>query len=167
KFAAMIVDLQGKDLARAAGPRHGDGKQPDGPATDHRYCLSRDLTGQDRVHGVSKGIEHAGVVGRYLRIDLPDVRFGEFYVLGESAVGVDADDLHVLADVRFAGPALIALAAGDMHLRRHKIAFLDCGDVLAPGNDVPAEFMSGDQGRLDAVLRPLVPVINMEIGTAD
>jgi hypothetical protein len=39
-------------------------------------------------------------------MEFPDIRFGDDDVLGESSVGVDADDFHVLADVGFAGAAL-------------------------------------------------------------
>ncbi len=70
------------------------------------------------------GSRMRGVLARDRRIELPDIGLGNDDVFGEGAVGVDADDLHVLADVRFAGAALQALAAGDVHLGGDEVAFL-------------------------------------------
>ena len=58
------------------------------------------------------------------RVELPDIALGNDDVFGERAVGVDADDLHVLADVRLADAALQALAAGHVHLGGDEVAFL-------------------------------------------
>ena len=104
---------------------------------------------------------------RNRRIELPDVRLGDDDVLGECAVGVHADDLHVLADVRFADAALQALAAGHVHLGGDEVAFLDAGNFLAHGFDDAAELVPGNERRMNAALRPLVPLINMQVGAAD
>jgi len=92
---------------------------------------------------------------------------GDDNVLGERSVAVDADDFHVLADVGFAGAALQTLAAGHMHFGGHEIAFLDAGDFIAERDHLPAEFVSGDQRRMNASLSPAVPFIDVEIGAAD
>src|SRR5262249_48647293 len=107
QLAPVVVDLERKDLGGAAGPGHSDAEQPDGPATDHGHGFGRDLAGQHRVHGVAQRIEHAGIIRRNRRVDLPDVGLGNLHELGECAVGVYADDLYVLADVGFAGAALV------------------------------------------------------------
>ena len=100
-------------------------------------------------------------------IELPDIRFWNDHVFGEGAVSVDADDLHELADVGFAGAALEALAASHVHLGGNKIAFLDAGHFVAEGHDFAAELVPRDQRRMNAVLRPAVPLINVEIGATD
>ena len=88
-------------------------------------------------------------------------------VFGEGAVGVHADDLDVLADVRFADAALQALAAGHVHLGGDEIAFLHAGDLVADGLHRAAELVSGNERRMNAALRPLVPVVNVQVGAAD
>ena len=100
-------------------------------------------------------------------IELPDVGLGNDDVFCERAVGVDADDLHMLADVRLAGAALQALAAGHVHLGGNEVAFLNAGDFFAEGFDLAAELVSGDERRMNAALRPLVPLINVQVGAAD
>src|SRR2546423_10178289 len=112
------------------------------------------------MDGVAQRIEHAGIVGRNAGIDLPDVRFGDFYILGKSAVGVHADDLYVLADVGLTNATLEAFAAGYVHLGRNEVAFLYGSDVFAHRRDMPAEFVSGNKRPLDAALWPLVPAVD-------
>ena len=92
---------------------------------------------------------------------------GNDHVLGEGAVGVDADDLHMLADVRFADAALQALAASHVHLGGNEITFFDAGDLIAHGFDVAAELVAGNERGMNAALRPLVPLINVQVGAAD
>ncbi len=84
-----------------------------------------------------------------------------------SCVGVDADDLHVLADVGFAGAALQTLAAGDVHLGGNKIPFFYARDFIAERDDFPAEFVPGDERRVNTPLGPAVPLVNMEVSAAD
>ncbi len=69
------------------------------------------------MYGVAQRIEHTGVVGGDGRVDLPDIRFRNLHIFREGAVGIDADDLHMLADVGFTGAALVTLAARHVHLR--------------------------------------------------
>src|SRR5205085_11390661 len=108
-----------------------------------------------------------GVLDGDRGIELPDIRLRNDDVLSKSSVGVHADDLHVLADVRIAGAALHALAAGDMHFGGDKVAFAHRCHFIAHRGDVAAEFVPGDERRADASLRPAVPVVDMQVGTAD
>ncbi len=123
--------------------------------------------GQHGVHRVAQRIENGRVLRRDGRIELPDIRLGNDDVLGEGAVGVDADDLHVLADVRLAGAALQALAAGHVHLGGDEVARLHAGHFVAHGFDGAAELVAGNERRMNAALRPLVPLVNVQVGAAD
>src|SRR5271166_1724218 len=108
----MFVDLEREDLRRAAGAGDCNGEQSDRPAAGDGDALGSNLAGKHRVYRIAQRIENAGVLLWNRRIELPDVRFGDDDVLGERAVRVDADDLHVLADVGFPDAALQTLAAG-------------------------------------------------------
>jgi len=100
-------------------------------------------------------------------VELPDIWGGNFHELRECAVLIDADDAQVLADVRFAQPALVAVAAIHVHFGADEIALLDCGYFVADALDDAAEFVAQGQGRLDAPLRPAVPAVNVQVGSAD
>ncbi len=140
---------------------------PIGPHPVMATTFGGDLARQHGVHRVAQRVEDGRVLLGDRRVELPDVGLGNDDVLGEGAVGVDADDLHVLADVRLADTALQALAARDVHFSGDEVAFLDAGHFVADGLDRAAEFVTGNQGRMNAALRPLVPLINMQIGAAD
>ena len=75
------------------------------------------------------------------RIQLPDIRRRNLHELREGPVLIDPDNAQVLADVRFAEPALVAMSAIDVHLRAHKIARLDRADLVAHALDRAAKLM--------------------------
>ena len=102
------------------------------------------------MNSIPERIENGGVFLRNFRVEFPDVRFGDDDVFGEGAIGIDADDFHVLADVSFAGAALQALAACHVHLGGNEIAFLDAGHFVAERNHFATEFVPRDQRRVDA-----------------
>ena len=79
---------------------------------------------------------------------------GDYDESRECAVGVNSDNLHVLTDVRLANATLQTLAARHVHLRRDEIAFLYAGDFVADGRYLAAEFVAGNQRRMNALLRP-------------
>jgi hypothetical protein len=164
---AMLVDFDGEDGSRAHGFGDGDGEQADGSASGDGDSFGGNFSGENRVDGVAKRIEDRSVFSGNGGVELPDVRFGNDDVFGEGSVGVDADDLDVLADVGFAGAALQALAASDVHFGGDEVSLFDAGDFIAEGGDFAAELVAGDERRVNAVLRPAVPVVNVEVGAAD
>ena len=119
------------------------------------------------MNRVAERVKNGGVFLRDSRIELPDIRFRDDHVFRECAIAIYADNLHVLADVGFAGAALQALAASDVHFGGNKIAFPNAGDFVTEGDHFSAEFVARNQRRMDAVLRPAVPIVDVEIGTAD
>src|SRR5713226_8539110 len=167
ELAPVFVDFDREDGGCAYGSRYCNREQADGAAAGDGYSFRGDFPGQHRVHGVAQRIEDGSVLLRDGRIEFPNIRLGDDDVLGESSVAVDADDFHVLANVGFAGAALQALAAGHVHFGGYKITLLDAGDFIAERDHLAAEFVSGDQRRMNASLGPTVPFINVEIGAAD
>src|SRR5450631_379214 len=167
KLAPVFVDFDREDRGCAYGSCHGDREQPDGAAAGDGYSFCGDFSGEHRVYGIAQRIENGSVLLRSRRIEFPDIRLGDNDVLGKSSVGVDADDFHVLADMSFAGAALQTLAAGHVHFGGYEIAFLDAGYLIAERGHLAAEFVSGDQWRMNAPLRPAIPFIDVEIGAAN
>ena len=54
-----------------------------------------------------------------------------------------------------------------MHFGGNKASFFYAGDFIAVGHDLAAELVSGNKRRMNAVLRPAVPVVDMQVGAAD
>ncbi len=163
----MLVDLDRKHRGRADRLGDSNRKQADRPAARDGHALGSNLAGQNRVYRIAQRIENRRVIQWNRGIELPDIRFRNHHVFGERPIGVDADDLHLLADVRFARAALQAFAAGDVHFGGNKIAFLHARNFVAERGHLAAKFMPRNQRRMNAVLRPAIPVVNVQIGSAD
>jgi len=166
-LGAVLIHLNREYRRCADGLSHGNGKEPNWPTARDGNGFGRDLPGQHGMHGVAQRIENGRVVERNGGIELPDVRLRNHYVLGEGPVGVDADDLYVLADMGLASAALQTLSTGHVHFGGNEVALFHAGDFVAEGGDFPAEFVPGNQRRMNAFLRPSIPVINMQISSAD
>jgi len=67
----------------------------------------------------------------------------------------------------FAGAALQTLAASHMHLGGHEIALFDAGNFVAESRNFAAKLVSGNQRRMNPVLGPAVPLIDMQVRPAD
>ena len=112
----VFVNFNDENRGRTHGPRHRDGKQSDGAGASDGNSFGRDFSGKHGVHGVSQWIKNRGVLQRDGGIQFPDIRFRDDHVFGEGAVGVHANDFHVLANVGFAGATLQTFSACHMHL---------------------------------------------------
>src|SRR5579863_623353 len=67
----------------------------------------------------------------------------------------------------FASAAQQTLATSHVHLSRDEIAFLDARDLISKSHHLDAKFVARDERRMDALLRPAVPLVNVQVGTAD
>ena len=88
-------------------------------------------------------------------------------VLRERAGPVDADALRVLAEVPAAREAVAADAADDVALAVDQVALLEALDGGAHLLDHPDELVADDHRRLDGLLGPVVPVVDVDVGAAD
>ena len=98
---------------------------------------------------------------------LPEHSLRQGHVLRERPVPIDAEDAIILAHMRLSGATLEALATCDVRLGRNVIAHLDERHVRADFHDLAAHFMANDAWRMDAAVRPGIPIVNMGIGSAE
>ena len=73
----------------------------------------------------------------------------------------------VVAQVVATLDAHLADAAKQMPLARDVVADAEALDGRTDGDDLAGEFVADDARRLDAVLRPRVPVVDVQVRTAD
>ena len=104
---------------------------------------------------------------KLLAVVLPDHGLGHDDELCEGPVAIDAEDLRVLAHVRAARAAVEAHPARDVALGRDVVAANDGAHVLAHLDDGAGKLVTERQRRLDARLRPVVPLEDVQIGAAD
>src|SRR6202007_2250353 len=102
------------------------------------------------VNGVSQRIENCRIMFGNRRVQLPDIRRGNSHEFSKRAVKIDPDNFQVLANVRLAEAALVAVSAIQMHLRADEISGLNRRDFLAGTFYNSAKFMPKRNRRLDA-----------------
>ncbi len=116
------------------------------------------LPNGSKIAAISSGISSG--IGTTLRLRNADK-------LAERAGTVDADAERVAAQMPPARPAVAALAANDMAFARDALADMVLGDRRADLGDLAAEFMADDHRHGNSLLRPLVPVPDVNVRTAD
>src|SRR5215469_16678778 len=161
------IDIDRDDLRRAGRARDGDRHEPDRADARDDDALRADARSHDGVNSVAERVEHGCPRIRNGRVELPDIVLGHRDVIGETAVAIDADDLDVFADVRLSGAAQVTDAARDVALCRYAVADLHGTHGCADLCDLAHEFVADDKRRLHARLRPLIPVPDVPVGSAD
>ena len=117
--------------------------------------------------GVAEGIEERDHILRQAFIDDDDVGLRDADVFRKRAVAVHADADGVLAPLDVAAVAVAAAVTGDVALAGNALANVQSGDARAKLGDLADVFMADGHGRLDVLLRPWIPVINMYVRAAD
>jgi len=118
------------------------------------------------MEGIAHGVMNSADIVADVVIEMPHVCRGHCDELGEAAIAIDADDLCVRADVCIASPTEKTPPVDNMPLGGYAISFLDVGDETPDFHDISGEFMTDDERRLASRLRPVVPVVDVNISAA-
>src|SRR5579875_3987821 len=119
------------------------------------------------MHSIAERLLNRGNAVIDLFAGFPGHAFGNSDILGKRAVAVYADNLHILADMRLPGAALVAVAAGNMGFRRDEIAGNELGYLVADLDDLAGKLMTKDTRGGHAALRPHIPLIDMHVCATD
>src|SRR5690349_624198 len=98
---------------------------------------------------------------------MPQVGLWNCHELREGARAIYAHAQGVGAEMAATSQAIPAMSTGDVSFNGHQIPFAPTFDVVAELVDDTHEFMSNRHRDRNRLLRPLVPVINMDVGSAD
>ena len=119
------------------------------------------------MHGVAEGIEDGGHVEIDSLVVTPDIGHRQRDVLGESARPVDADAHGVGAQVAPAGEAVAAAAADHVAFAADDVAREEIGHIGADRLNPADELVADRHGHGNGLLRPLVPLVDVDVGAAD
>src|SRR5579885_889609 len=97
----------------------------------------------------------------------PDIRHRQHDIFGESARPVHADAQGVRAKMAAPGQAVPAAPAGHMPFAADDIARMKIVDVRANFDNFAHELMTDRHRNGNRALRPIVPVINVNVGAAN
>src|SRR5579859_7947727 len=164
---AFGIGFDGEDGTRARHARQANRPQPDGAAAIHRDRALRDFTREGGVYRVAERLLNRGHTVINFFACFPGHAFRDGDILGERAVAVNAQYLHIAADMRLAGATLVAMAAGDVGFSRHKIAGDKFDHFIAYLDHLARELVAEDARGAHAALRPCIPLVNVHIRAAD
>src|SRR5689334_15436521 len=116
---------------------------------------------------ISEGIEDRGHIQIDPFVVAPDVGHGQRDVLGEGAGTIYADAAGVCAHVPASGEAVAASAADHVAFPADDVAGEEVGHVGPDRLDPAHELVTDHHGHRDGLLGPLVPVVDVDVRTAD
>jgi hypothetical protein len=140
---------------------------PIGSGTRHQHILADQIEGKRGVDRIAQRIEDCRDFIRHIVGDRHYIVLRDRKVFGECAGTIYADAQRVAAQMAPARSAVSAMAADDMSLARYALADFVFSDGCAEIRDGSDKFMAGDHGNRHGLLRPLVPIVDMNVGAAD
>jgi hypothetical protein len=119
------------------------------------------------MDGVAERVENCRNLTRDCWGMPPNIRHRQRDVFGECARPVDADALRVGAQMPPPRQAISALPANDVAFAADDVARRKSADVRSDLNDFTDKFMADDEADRDGLPRPFVPLVDMEVRSAD
>ena len=99
--------------------------------------------------------------------DRHDIVLRQRDIFGEGAGSLDADAARVATEMPASGAAVATMAADDVPFAGDTLAYAVFRHFLADLGHCAHEFMPGHHRHRHRLLRPLVPVPDVHVGTAD
>ena len=156
------------DVPRAGVAHDGDRHAADRARARDEHVLAEHGERERRVHGVPERVEDR----RHLLVDpgpvVPDVRHRQRRRSSANAPGpLHAEPDRVGAQVAPAGHAVAAAAADDVPLAADDVAGAEVAHVRADLDDLADELVPDHERHGNRLLRPRVPLVDVEVGAAD
>ena len=167
ELEAVVAHVGDDDEAGPVVASHLGSHDPDRPGAGDQHVL-RDQPELGRgVDRVAERIEDR----RHVEVDLgevrPQVAGRHDDELGEGAIALDSDADGVCAQGAAARHAVAAAAADDVAFGTHDLAGKHRRHAFAQLDDLAHELVADHERRLDGVLGPLVPAVDVQVGAAD
>ena len=116
---------------------------------------------------VAEGVKKRNNILRQALVDDNDVGLRNTDIFGKRAVAINANTNGILAPLDIAGMAVTAMVAGNVPFARDALADMQPCHAFAERGDFADIFMTDGHGRLDVLLRPRIPVVDVDIRAAD
>ena len=164
---AIGIYIGDHHMARAGKLRNHSGHDADRARARDQNILTQHRKRERRVNRISKGIEDRGdFVRDRLRV-LPDIHHRQDNIFRERARPVHADALRVRAQVAPPGQTIAAAPADDVPFPADQIPGMKVGHVRADFDNLSAEFVPDYERHMDRGSRPVVPIVDVQVGAAD
>src|SRR5690606_29012625 len=167
EFEAKFIDVRDHNVPCAGVFRDRCGHYADRPGARDQNVFAENLEGKRGMHRVAERIEYRGDIRVDVRFVLPDIRHRHSDIFGKTAVRIYADAFRVRAKISPARHTVPAASANKMAFAAYDVADREIDDVAADLNDLAGEFVADDGRDRDRFLRPRVPIVNVQVSSAD
>ena len=163
----VIIHVRDHDMTGANMMRDRRRHRPDRARAGDQHVFADHVPLQRGVGGVAERVEDRGDIEIDAIGMVPDIGVGNDDVFRESPSAVDADPARVRAEVAASRHAIAAAATDDMPLARDDHPRLVVVHIVADRDDLADEFVPDHHRHGDRLLRPFVPLIDVDVGAAD
>ena len=140
---------------------------PIGPGPGDQHVLADKIEGKHGMDRVAERIEDRAELVVDVVGQRHDVERRHPHIFGKGARNVDANPARVRIEMIAAAARRPALHADHMALTRHALADLKTSHIGPKFGDLARVFVAHGHRRRDRLLRPLVPIEDMDVGAAD
>src|SRR5207249_9034123 len=120
-----------------------------------------------RVHGIAEGIEDCSSVMIHKGIMAPNIRHRQSNEFREASGAVHADCRSIRTEMPHTRHTMPASPARDVAFTGNQFSGLEVVDVGADLDDLSHEFMANRHGNRDRLASPVVPIEDMNVGSAN
>ena len=164
---AVWIDIGHHDVSGSSEPADRGGHAADGAGSGDENVFSDEVPGESGMNSIAERIEGCRQISGDGGIELVDIAVGEGEEFGEGTRPVDSHSKGVGAQVAAACEAVSAAAADEVPFAGHIVPYGEVGHSRADLLNVTTVFVPHGHGRGDGLLRPLVPVPDMEVRSTD
>jgi hypothetical protein len=167
ELEAVRIHIGDDHMPRAGKSCDECGHNTDRAGTGDENIFAKSGKRKRRMNGVSEGIENRRNLARNRMGVLPDVGHRQDHVLGKRACAVHSQPLRVRAQVPPPGQAIPAMPADDVAFPADEVTRMKILHIGADFDDLTAKFVTDNQRHMNRGSRPFIPVVNVQVGTAD
>ena len=167
QLKAVFVNIGDHHIACTNVFRHRRSHNTYRTCTRNQHIFAHQIERQRGMHGVTEGIKNGSQIIGDIVGDFESVERRNHQILGEAARTVNADADRVAAQMGTTATTVATVTAGDMAFARNAIADFEAFHFLTNTYHFTDIFMAYDHRHRDGFLRPLIPVIDVNVSPAD
>ncbi len=164
---AVFVHVGDHDVARAHVFRDCRRHNTDWACARDQHVFTHQIEGERGVHRVAERVEDGGQIVRDIVRDFERVERRDHQIFREAARTVYAHTDGIAAQVSTSTATVTAVAAGNVAFTGDAVTNFKAFHFLADPDHFADIFVAHNHRHRDGFLRPLVPVVDVNVSTTD
>ena len=167
EFKAVIIEIGDHDVAGSGMSGNRRSHDSDRASSRDQNVFTEHVERQRGVDSIAERIEDRCRVAIHAGVVPPDIRHWQNDEFRETARPVDTDSGRVGTEVPASSHTVAASPADNMPFSGNEFAGMKVIHIRADCDDLPDKLMTNDQRNGNRLLRPLIPVEDVNVSAAD